>query len=138
MTYAVLSGYTNIPPRENGPKVQAAARKALELNEALADPHAALGFFAFYHANNFRDGRREMERALELSPNDVSVSHWYSHYLMCVGRTGEAITRIQREMEMDPLSRDFTTCLGEAYFFARRYDEAIATYQKALSVDSTS
>jgi serine/threonine-protein kinase len=138
MTYAVLSGYTDIPPRENGPKVQAAARKALELNEALAEPHAALGFFAFYHANNFRDGRREMERALELSPNDVSVSHWYSHYLMCVGRTAEAIARIQREMAMDPLSRDFTACLGEAYFHARRYDEAKATYQKALSVDSTS
>jgi len=138
MTYAVLSGYTDISPRENGPKVQAAARRALEINEALADPHAALGFFAFYHANNFREGRREMERALELSPNDVSVSHWYSHYLMCVGRTAEAIERIRREMEMDPLSRDFTACLGEAYFLARRYDEAIATYHKALSVDSTS
>jgi serine/threonine protein kinase/tetratricopeptide (TPR) repeat protein len=137
MTYAVLSGYTDIPPGENGPKVQAAARKALELNEALAEPHAALGFFAFFHGNNFREGRREMERALELSPNDVSVSHWYSHYLELVGRTAEAIARIQREMEMDPLSRDFTACLGEAYFYARRYDDAIATYRKALYVDST-
>lgn len=137
MTYAVLSGYTDIPPRENGPKVQAAARKALELNEALAEPHAALGFFAFYHANNFREGRREMERALELSPNDVSVSHWYSHYLMCVGRAAEAIARIQREMELDPLSRDFTGCLAEAYYYARRDDEAIATYQRALAVDTT-
>jgi eukaryotic-like serine/threonine-protein kinase len=137
MTYAVLSGYTDIPPRENGPKVQAAARKALGLNEALAEPHAALGFFAFFHASDFPEGRRQLERALELSPNDVSVSHWYSHYLMCVGRTGEAITRIQREMEMDPLSRDFTACLGEANYYARRYDEAMATYLKALSVDST-
>lgn len=137
MTYAVICGYADTPARENGPKVRAAARKALELNEALAEPHAALGFFAFFHANDFREGKREMERALELSPNDVSVSHWYSHYLMCAGRFGEAIARIQKEMEMDPLSRDFTGCLGDAYYFARRYDEAIGTYLKALSVDST-
>jgi tetratricopeptide (TPR) repeat protein len=137
ITYAVLSGYTEIPPSENSPRVQAAARKALELNPSLAEPHAALGFFAIYHAGDWPTGKRELECALELSPNDVAVSHWYSHYLMYVGRTDEAIARIQREMEMDPLSRDFTACKGEAYYCARRYDEAIACYQKALAFDST-
>jgi serine/threonine protein kinase/Tfp pilus assembly protein PilF len=137
IAYAVLSGYTDIPPSETGPRLQAAARKALELNPSLAEPHAALGFFAFFHAGNWSEAKRELERALELSPNDVTASHWYSHYLMSIGRPGDAIARIQREMAMDPLSRDFTTCEGDAYYFARRYDEAIATFQKVLSFDST-
>ena len=126
ITYAVLSGYADVPISESGPRLRAAARKALELDNSLAEPHAAIGFFASWYAGDWAEGKRELERALELSPNDVTTNHWYSHYLTSVGRTDEGIAYIKRVMEMDPVSRDLTICEGDAYYAARRYDEAIA------------
>jgi adenylate cyclase len=132
-----LSGYIDVSTSDTGPRLKAAARKALELDKSLAEPHAALGFFAFWYAGDWSEGRRELESALELSPNDVTANHWYSHYLTSVGRSDEAIAHIKRVMDMDPVSRDLTLCEGNAYYYARRYDEAIATCQKALAFDST-
>ncbi len=138
ITYAVMPGYTGIPACETVPLARAAARRALELDSSLAEPHAALGFVGYWYARSWSEGRRELERALELNPNYATAHHWFSHYLSFVGQPDEAVLHMKRTMELDPLSHGGLICLGQIYYDGHRYDEAIASFQKALGFDSTS
>ena len=74
--------------------------------------------------------------ALELNPSYAVAHQWYGEYLAAVGRHEEAITAFQRAIDLDPLSLIIQATLGRhGYYFARRYDQAIAQLQKTLDMD---
>jgi TolB-like protein/Tfp pilus assembly protein PilF len=137
ISYAIQTGYTDIPASEAVPQAQAAASRALQLDESLAEPHAALGFVAYWYADNWDEAEHQLKTALELNPNYLTAHHWYSHYLSYRGRPDDALRHIQRAMELDPLTRRLIDCQGRIYYLARRYDEAIASLQRVLAYDST-
>jgi serine/threonine-protein kinase len=136
-SYAMLSSDGVIPAKEAIPKAKAAALKALELDEALAEAHTSLAFIAM-NDWDWRVAEREFKRAIALNPNYVNARHWYSHYLISVGRIEESLAESKRALELDPLDVAMNFHLGWHYFYARQYDQAIAQLQETLEMDRNS
>jgi DNA-binding winged helix-turn-helix (wHTH) protein/tetratricopeptide (TPR) repeat protein len=124
------------PAREIMPKAREAARKALSLDDCLAEAHAALGNIIIYYDYDFAGAECEHRRAIELNPNYATARHWYSELLMGLGRHEEAIAEIRRALEIDPLSLILNRQYGASLLFARRYDAAIAQMKKTVDLDA--
>jgi TolB-like protein/DNA-binding winged helix-turn-helix (wHTH) protein/tetratricopeptide (TPR) repeat protein len=125
---SVLGG---APPKETHPKMMSAARKAIELDPDLAEPHVLLAE-VYQKQWQWSDAEAEFKRALELNSNDAGAYVGYAKWLLCQGRTDEALAWVQRARELDPLGGAGITSLGGVaitngfiLFHARRYDEAI-------------
>jgi TolB-like protein len=134
-TYGLLPFYSGAVSKEAFPKAKAAALKALELDNSLAEAHAAMGFVLFYGDWDWPGAERELKSAIELRPSFVISHHWYAEYLSAVGRHDEAIAEIKRAQELDPLSPLLYGIGGEIYTNARRNDEAVEQCRKALDLD---
>jgi len=134
--YAFLPGYTAGSPRDSYPKSIAAARKALELDDTLAEAHTALAIATWLYDFDFSQANREFQRALELNPNYAIAHQQYGNILLtALGRFDDAIAEARRAVELDPLSLVINSDLGVDNFFARRYDEAITQLRKTLEMD---
>jgi len=125
---SVLEG---APPKQTHPKMMSAARKAIELDPDLAEPHVLLAG-VYQKQWQWSNAEAEFKRALELNSNDAGAHVGYAKWLLCQGRTDEALAWVQRARELDPLGGAGTTPLGGVaitngfiLFHARRYDEAI-------------
>jgi TolB-like protein/Flp pilus assembly protein TadD len=125
---SVLGG---APPKETHPKMMSAVRKAIELDPDLAEPHVLLAE-VYQKQWQWSDAEAEFKRALELNSNDAGAHVGYAKWLLCQGRTDEALAWVQRARELDPLGGAGITPVGGVaitngfiLFYARRYDEAI-------------
>jgi eukaryotic-like serine/threonine-protein kinase len=133
-SYSALGGnWLYLPPSDTIPKAKAAAQKALELDDALAEAHAALGYATFFDWD-WSGAEREFKRAIELNPNSALSHERYSEFLRTRLRFNESMAEAQRAQELDPLSPDIVTNGGFIYLFTRRYDESVAQFQKALEL----
>jgi serine/threonine-protein kinase len=134
-TYALLPEYSNLPAKDFNPKTETAARKALELDGTLAEPHAALGLIKFHYQWDWEGADRAFKRAIELDPNYPTNHHWYCISLEEQGKLEEALSEIKRAQELDPLSLIINVNVGVALFYMQRYDQAIEQYNKVLELD---
>ena len=128
----VLNGV--LDPREFMPKAEAAVRRALELDDSLADAHVVLANFK-RDTWDWAGAEREYQRALAINPNLARARHSYSFFLSSMQRHDHAIAESRRARELDPLSGAMATGVGYRAFFARRYDEAIVALKQSLEVD---
>jgi len=135
--YSVLVhyGFASPSPEESLQKAKAAATRALEIDDTLAEAHASLGLIKAYYEHDNLGAEREFRRALELNPNYATAHHWYSDYLAMVDRPAEAMAEIRRAQELDPLSPIINTTLGERLYYARQYDEANEQFRRTLEID---
>ncbi len=134
--YAFLPGYTAGTPRDCYPKAMAAAKKALELDDTLAEAHTALAIAIWLYDFDFSQAIREFQRAIEVNPNYAVAHQQYGNIILtALGRFDDAIAEGKRAVELDPLSLVINTDLGVDYFCARRYDEAIEQLRKTLEMD---
>jgi len=117
--YAVLFLYAGLPSSENFPKAKAAASKALEIDDTLAQAHAALAFTHEVFYWDFSAAEKEYRRAIELDPKYPTAHHWYSLYLSGLGRYEQAIAEAERAYELDPLSPIISTNRAVALVRAR-------------------
>jgi Flp pilus assembly protein TadD len=122
--YVSLGSGSFLAPREAFPKVKAAATKALNLDENLAEAHATLAFVAMYYDWNWQEAEREFKRAIALNPNYATAHHWYAIYLDAMGRFEEALPEYIRARELEPTSMYIITDVGLHYYFARQYEQA--------------
>ncbi|MCH7776216.1 MAG: protein kinase [Gemmatimonadetes bacterium] len=120
------------PTSEAGPRVKAAALKALELDSTVAEVHQLLGVVKLGIDWDWEGAEAAFERAIALKPNYPGARALYSYYLMILGRPDEAMAQIERAVELDPFNDLFQNFYGIDLLFARRYDEAIAQFQNAL------
>jgi len=135
--YVLLPPYGAASPSESFPQAGAAARKALELDDTLAEAHTSLGQFLLFYDLDFAGSTREFERAIALDPNYATAHHWYGGGPpLALGQFDRAITEGKRAVELDPLSLINNADLGWLYFNARRYNEAEAQARKTLEMDS--
>ncbi len=133
--YRTLAIVSDLPPREIFPKAKAAAEKALQIDESLAEPHSTLAMVHMWFDWDWAASEREAKRAITLNPNS-SFSHMaLAQLLSTVGRHDEAIREAARARELDPVSLINNTREGALLYLARRYDEARARLQKTLELD---
>ena len=111
-----------------------AATRAIQLNDTVAEGHTELAEVKFYYEWNWEWARREYERALELNPSNSHAMARYSQFLSALQRPDDALRWARRAQELDPLSLTVRFTPGMALFYARRYDEAIAEFQRLAQV----
>ncbi|MGH9901288.1 MAG: tetratricopeptide repeat protein, partial [Pyrinomonadaceae bacterium] len=134
-SYNLLAGHGGLSPKETFPKARAAALRALEIDDNLAEAHNSLALVKFRFDWDYAGGEEEYKRAIEMKPDYATAHHWYGECLAMLGRFDESIAELKTAMELDPLSLPINTDLGQSYFFARQYDRAIEQLKKALDMD---
>jgi len=133
--YNLLAMRGYIAPLEAMPKSEAAASRALELDDQLAEAHAALGWVKWVFDWDGEGGEAELKQAIQLNPASSTVHHSYGSFLVGSGRFDEAIALIRAALEIDPLSLPTHGLLTWALVCARRYEEAIAQALKIAALD---
>lgn len=129
-----LLGYVmtgGLPPIVSRTKAAEAARKALEIDDQLAEAHTILATVN-HHNWQWAEAEKGFQRALELNPNYSSSA--YAGYLVTLGRTEEALAEIDRVQQVDPLSVSLRWAAGMIAYEARRYDEAVSTLSRVIEM----
>lgn len=136
--YNALSGWNALPPKEGFPKAKAAALKALEMDDQLAEAHTALGNVKLLYDWEWSSAESEFKRAVEINPSHSDTRQMYGYYLSAMGRFDEALAEMRRAQELDPLSLAKIAGIGDVLYQHRYYDLAREQYQKALEMDPNS
>ncbi|HEX5229987.1 MAG TPA: protein kinase [Bryobacteraceae bacterium] len=141
LAYQGLASYYGIiddvfvPASDAWPKAKAAALKAVELDDHLAESHEALASVLFWHEYDWAGAEKELRRAIELNPNLAGAHTLYGWLLTCVGRTQQGIEEGRKAQTLDPLAAEPPEVLAQDLYLARRYPEAVEESRKALEVD---
>ena len=133
--YANAGHFGLLPLAESFPKAKAAAQKALELDENLAEAHASMALVMLFYDWDWDGAERGFTRAIELNPNFAEAHTLYSWYLIARMRFPEAVREAQEAVQLDPLSIVANTNLGWVLAFAGRYDEGIEQTKKAIEME---
>jgi serine/threonine protein kinase/Tfp pilus assembly protein PilF len=134
-SYVLLGWNSYLPPKEAFPKGKAEAMAALQLDPDLAEAHTPLAAVLWLHDWQWEEAQAEFKRSLELGSAYATANHWYAEYVMTMGRHGEAMARMKKSQDLDPLSLIINVAVGWAFYFARRYDEAIEQLRRAIELD---
>jgi len=136
-SYVLYPGLEGSKPADAFPKAEAAAKKALELDESLAEAHTALSYVLFNYDWKFDESEQEINRAIALNPNYSTAYHWYGNAnLLALGHFDESIDAMKKASELDPLSLIISADLATSYCYGLRLDEAIAQYNRTLEMNS--
>lgn len=122
-------------PIEATAQARAAATKALELDDSLAEAHTSLASVKLFYDWDWPGAEVELKRAMELNPGYSLAHRMYGEYLTIIGRHAEALSYFEEARRLDPLYEQDYLVEGYSYFMAHRYDEAIARYRKGLEVE---
>jgi len=133
-SYLLLSSYAAVSPGESLPPARSALKKALELDDSLAEAHASFGLLATLELDLHR-ALDELKRAVELKPNYATAHHWLALAHLTLAQFDPAISEAKRAIELDPLSLVINADTSWIYFSARRYNEAEAQVRKTLEID---
>jgi TolB-like protein/DNA-binding winged helix-turn-helix (wHTH) protein/Tfp pilus assembly protein PilF len=123
-----------MPPSEARRTGEAAARKGLEIDNEVAEAHAALGYENFFNWN-WASAEEEFKRSIQLNPNYATAHSHYGLYLVARERIDEGIAEINRAEELDPLSLSISSSRGFLLLNARRYEEAIEQQRRVIAID---
>lgn len=113
------------------PEAEAAANRAIELDQNLGQAHAVRGFIKIFLDWDAVEAERSLDRAVELDPNSVEAYHWRGILRQTLGRFSEAKSDLERAFELDPTSGNLVSDLGHIHYFAREYARAEELYNKA-------
>jgi tetratricopeptide (TPR) repeat protein len=134
-SYNLLAGYSALSPREAFPRAKAAARKALEIDDTLAEAHTSLAFVMLAYDWDWAIAESTFKRAISLDPTYATAHHWYALLLVATSRPLEAVVEVKRAQELEPLSLAISTGLGFVYHLNRDYDRAIEAFGKTLEME---
>jgi serine/threonine-protein kinase len=124
-----------VAPKEAMPKAKASIRRALELDESVAEAHATLGVILALYDWDWPAAERELKRSIELNgASPVARDVYAFYYLRPAGRIDEAVAEVQNALSLDPLSILFRVHLGFLYYLQHRYEHAIAQFRKVLEM----
>jgi len=133
-SHLLLTAYGTLSPKEAASPARAALKKALQLDDSLAQAHASSGLLATVKLD-LKRGISELERAIQLNPNYATAHHWIALPLTAIGQSDRGIVEGKRAIELDPLSLIINADLCWVYFNGRHYDEAEAQARKTLEMD---
>jgi eukaryotic-like serine/threonine-protein kinase len=133
--YTLIPTYRQGPAAEYYPKARAAAMKAIEIDESLAEAHNALANVASNYDWKFHEAEVEFRKAISLNPSYASAHQWYGEFLISMGRTQEALVEMKRAQELDPLSIIINGLVGVTLRHNGQPDQALEQLKKTLELD---
>lgn len=133
-SYSLMPVYGNNPPKVDIERAIAAARRAIELDDTLAETHTSLGN-AFDTDIQFAAAEAELKRAIALNPNYATAHQWLGECLQSQGRFKEALSLVEQAHELDPLSLIINTIYGSVLDCAGRTDEALRQLRRTIELD---
>ncbi|MFZ0304638.1 MAG: winged helix-turn-helix domain-containing protein [Terracidiphilus sp.] len=136
-TFSLMSTWNMGPQNELMPKARAAALRALELDESLAEAHASLALIEENYDYDWPGSEKEFRRAIELNPQYATAHQWYAEFLSWQGRFDEAFAESSRAQQLDPLSMIIATDHATILYYSRQYESAIEEYRSVLELDPT-
>ena len=132
--YRTGVAYGYLPSDENLSRARAAALRAVELDDTLAEAHVSLSG-NFLEKLDWLGEEREYKRAIELNPNYATAHRWYSIHLAARGRHEQALVEAKKALELDPVSLPINVSVGVRFYYLRRYDQAIEQFNKTIELD---
>ncbi len=135
-SYNMMAYWGVAAPHELSPKARGSAYKALEIDGNLAEAHAALGWTLFAYDWNWSEAEKEFRRAIELNPGYAIAHQWYSHLLICKGRTDEAFSEVRRTLELDPVSLIMNSNAAHIYILGHHWEEAARSARRAIDIEN--
>ena len=136
-SYALHVDYRSVPVREGFTRAKEYARKAIALDDTLAEAHTSLAWSLFIYDWDWDGAEREYRRALALDPTYATTHQWFATLLSARGAHDEALLEAHTAMELDPDSVSVRRTLGWHYFYARRYDQARYHLDRAITMNPT-
>jgi TolB-like protein/DNA-binding winged helix-turn-helix (wHTH) protein/Tfp pilus assembly protein PilF len=134
-TFALMSSWSYVPQTEAIPKARAAALRALQLDNGLAEAHTSLALIAENYDYDWQSAEKEYRRAIQLDPQYATAHQWYAECLSFQGRFPEALEESERARQLDPLSLIIATDHAAILYFARQYDRAIEQFRAVLAME---
>ncbi len=125
----------HLSPREVMPKAKAAALRAVEIDDDLAEAHSSLGLVKVYYDLDWAGAEREFKRALELNPDLVLAHQRYASYLTFIGRITESTQHYEHALELDPFSLQLNMNLATNHYLLGQYDMAIRQLEDTLDLE---
>ena len=133
--YLLLNVYNVTSADESYPKAEAASKKALSINESLAEAHTSLGFVTYRYHLRYAEAEQHFKKAIALNPNYATAHQWYASYLAALGRMNEAIVEARTAHELEPFSLTIYSDYIRGLYYAGRLDEARKEALKLLEMD---
>lgn len=133
--YAFLGLHRVTPPHDILPKARAAAVRALQIDDTLAEAHSALAYVKTIYDWDWAGAENDFNRSLELNLKDAPTHSYYANYLAAMGRHEEAIAETYLAQELDPLSPIINVMIGYMAFLKRDYALAIEQCRKTLEIE---
>jgi tetratricopeptide (TPR) repeat protein len=127
-----------LQPREANAEAESAALKAISLDETQAEGHVALAMSRFRCDRDLAELETEFKRAIDLNPSSAGAHHWYSHYLLAMGRVQESLAEARRAYDLSPVDPDMGIHLQWLNYYLHNYDEVILQGRQTLELDPNS
>ena len=134
-SYLLMGEYLYLSPQEAFPPALGAARKALALDPALGEAHASLAEYSFFYGWDWAGAERHYKDAIKLSPDYAAARHWYTWFLVAMGRYEDAADQIRQAQMIDPGSLVHNTTVGLPYYYLGRYEQAIKQFRGTLEIE---
>jgi TolB-like protein/tetratricopeptide (TPR) repeat protein len=136
-SYALDLDYRGVPVVEGMERAKAMARKAIALDETLAEAHTSLGWVTFIFDWDWPAAEREFSRAIQLNPRYPTARQWHAWLLVAMGRFDEALAEGRAAIDLDPASVSIRRSMGWLHYYARQYEPALDNLRRALAMDPT-
>ena len=135
--YLLLNVYNVASANESFPKAEAAANRALSINENLAEAHNALAFVKYRYHLKWSEAEHHFKRAISLNPNYATAHQWYGSYLAATGRLEESVIQARTAHELEPFSLTIYSDFVRSLYYAGHLDDARKESLKLLELDQT-
>ena len=134
-SYSLLCSYHILSPEESIPRAETAAKRAMEIDDSLAEAYEALAHVRILYDWNWSESEQEFKRAIQVNPGFATAHQRYSLLLTVTGQLDEAIVQIKQAQELDPLSLIINIDVALIFYIARQYDRAIEQSRNVIEMD---
>src|SRR6185436_19405886 len=135
--YLLLNVYNVTSADDSYPKAEAASKKALSIDESLAEAHTSLAFVTYRYHLNWAEAEQHFKRAISLNPNYATAHQWYGSYLAAIGRVEESVVQARTAHELEPFSLTIYSDFVRSLYYAGHLDDARKESLKLLELDQT-
>ncbi len=134
-SYAALGILGWKPPREVMPKGKEEARRALNIDDTIAEAHYSMGMILHWYERDWEGAEREYMRAIRLHPAEVILRTMYAEFLAHMNRSGDATSEANEALALDPVSPEANRALAAVLYYTRQYDASLRQSRKAIELD---